>query len=623
MNNIFKLVEHFIGSLISDGTGISVTDKKKSAAGKVRAVLNVVIYITVFACLIVGLPLSHAYAASRNEESVESYVKTMKEIQNYESELARFIENKEGSKQKGSYLASVESRIDSAKKELIEFLQQKDKILEDIRIEEIRNRKGEKEYLKTKVPKAYFENKEIALKARKVFVENKEPALKANIKQLQEEANIILASFKESRVASEKNIRENIDSAQKRLQNIANDYSRFNAGVRDIRDAVSALDKAKKDDTDESDIASGGENQEGAKYFTVFDIPLGATPQEVAKVLQQKNVELSGYFDADQKTKTIEDMEQALIQDYSTGHHEDKLKEVLGIFDSKKFNFFGFRYQDKQCYLYPSSFDYFHKGDSSPVRIFFEKYYNLYNSQFHVLCKNLPNEMVMNGIASVNILFGSTNGEIPRSFLIGFAINPTSNIISLLTEKYGEPKVYYVSRPWGKDKTEVKLHEYKIKFLKKRYSNSEQREFMNLPRQTFATFEDDLLHRERTPSVLYSEIYPDIYRSIIVNSQLTWFDQLPWFDPFHVYSTYESTSCLFEWNYNDNKILLSASVKLDKSMVMNSEITVLPTDVVFRPNALIYLIPSTAKQLYSMYQEYYKNVVESMKSIQKGGASKF
>lgn len=590
MNNILKLFRYLRGGCVNEGTGVSSVNKNESVTENNRAVVNLAIYITV--CLAAGIPQNYVYAASRNETLVEDYIKTMKEIQNYESELARLTENKEGAQMKDNYLVSVESRKDSAKKRLIELLQTKDKKLEDIR-----KRKGEEEYLK-----------------RKGAIEDDEEELKVEIKQLQEEADNILASLKQRKAASEKSIKERINSAQKRLQNIADDYSRFNAEVRDIRDAVSALDKVQKDGTDEPDIASGGENKEGPQYFTVFDIPLNATPQEVANVLEKNNIELSGIFYDDDKNKIIEDFEQALIEDYHNWHSEDKLKEVIGIFDSKKFNFFGFRYQNKQCYLYPSSFDYFHKDSNNHIPLF-EVYHDMYNSQFHLLCSNVPNEMAINGISKINILFGSIDGNIPRSFLIGFSINPTTDIIALLTSKYGEPKVYCMSLPWQTDRLKVELHKVMINLLKKKYPSTVSREFTNLPSVG-----------ERKPTILYAEIYPKIYKSIIVNPdpRVSWFAGIPWFDCFNVFSTYDGTSCLFEWDLNDIKILLPADLIPNKAVInVGERIEEYPTDVLFRPKALIYINPSLATNLYNMYQAYYKKVLELMQSIHEEGMGKF
>jgi hypothetical protein len=82
---------------------------------------------------------------------------------------------------------------------------------------------------------------------------------------------------------------------------------------------------------------------------------------------------------------------------------------------------------------------------------------------------------------------------------------------------------------------------------------------------------------------------------------------------------------LFEWDHDGNKILLSADIELNYGQIANSTSKENPTDIVFKPHkGLVYLTASaTTPHLYSMYQDYYKEVIELTQTIRKEGESKF
>jgi hypothetical protein len=566
------------------------------------------IYIALIAGLIIGFITDRVYALSTNETLVECYIETLKEIENYKNPIGK--EDSSGKEKFEKRQKQLQDKKQRSQKQLDNLLQQKDKMLK-----EIRRQHGEERYL-----------------IKKNLAESDEARLRADIQEAENEIKNNIKHRDEGKIKQGKSIKENIRRAEERLQKIAEDYSRHNAGLRDIKDTVAALSNTQKDS---ADITPLEEKQEKSNYLTAFGIPLGATPQETADALEGTDIVLSGIFHENVKSETMEGFEQSLISSYRKWNREDKLKEVLGVFDNKKFKTFGFTYREEKYYLYPSSFGYFIK-DSEKYHIpYFEKYYNVYNSQFHLLCTNLPTDMILNGIDGIHIFFSSVNGETPRSFLLGFSNTPTVDTISVLTEKYGEPKVYYLLQP--PSDMSARQQEDKIKLLKKKYPNSEGRDSTSTADTRINIYLGPIAFPALLSTKKYAGIYPYIYKSIIPNTGYTGCYnepqfllraiQIEWFYFFNVCSDDStwSTSCLFEWDHDGNKILLSADIELNYGQIANSTSKENPTDIVFKPHkGLVYLTASaTTPHLYSMYQDYYKEVIELTQTIRKEGESKF
>ena len=277
--------------------------------------------------------------------------------------------------------------------------------------------------------------------------------------------------------------------------------------------------------------------------FTVFDIPLNASVQEVFSVLEKKGIDYRyGRFnDENQKKQFINGGLRDLVsRSYDNKGISGVSKEAaLRVVDEGKIKFYPFTYKNRQYWLYPQSLGALLNSDLKPV---FDKYYNIYNSQTMIELRDasLSEDMKSQGVVKAYILFGSVGQEEPKSYLISLqfswqTFNP--KLAAILNKKYGLPKAYpYIfANQEGWPSEIVGRINAAFAYLKSKsasYEEKGQNEFIyKIPR--FLAIND-------------SEALDQISRPLMTmyNAQNT--------------GGYEGESferCIFEWNPGDVKIL--------------------------------------------------------------------
>ena len=186
------------------------------------------------------------------------------------------------------------------------------------------------------------------------------------------------------------------------------------------------------------DILATKENAESTK---IFDIPLGASVQDVFSVLEKKGIDFRG---ASRDPNLQTSIRNNIAQSYeSKGITGDREQAALRVIDEEKFNLYSFQYSGQKYWLYPQSLDVLLNLDIAPV---FDKYYPVYNSQFTIELRHLSDDMKSQGVITAYILFGKIGQEEPKSYLIslGFGENANQKLAAVLNKKYGLPKTYRV-----------------------------------------------------------------------------------------------------------------------------------------------------------------------------------
>jgi hypothetical protein len=180
--------------------------------------------------------------------------------------------------------------------------------------------------------------------------------------------------------------------------------------------------------------------------FTVFDIPLNASVQEVFSILEKKGMDFrQGCFNDENQMNEFskKGLRDLVSRSYEAkGISGDSKEAALRVVDEGKIKFYPFKYKNRQYWLYPQSIETLFASNLKPV---FDKYYNIYNSQTMIELRDLSEDMKSQGVIGVYILFGSFNQEEPKSYLISLefseqTFNPKS--AAVLNKKYGLPKAY-------------------------------------------------------------------------------------------------------------------------------------------------------------------------------------
>jgi len=359
---------------------------------------------------------------------------------------------------------------------------------------------------------------------------------------------------------------------------------------------------------------SGKEN-----HFTVFDIPLNAHFQEVIDILEKKEIGLYrgvGNFDAETISKYKKDLiNQYLYWQLPSAQDAEK------VFN-EKFKIFRIKYRN------PDNFDYYLKSSSfwnftSPAPYFdsvqskayplYEKYYDVYNSQFHLICNNFSKDMDSNSVQQLAILFTSAGGDEPRSssFYLGFNFNPenANKILSSMIKKYGQPKLYYppyeelIFSGYDLVNVEDSPKFFIYKYLKRIYPNNELRN------------PDKPLSNDIVDSMMLDDYF--MSSQVLRQSLCT-----------------APRQVVLEWSQGDIKIFLNANVYLPeeienqwiwnlskiKEQILEGEQSFYPyvKNVILVPDVINYMyLPNLEKSrdVYNEYMEASKKAREDLKNL--------
>ena len=252
--------------------------------------------------------------------------------------------------------------------------------------------------------------------------------------------------------------------------------------------------------------------------FRVFGIPLNASLQQVVNALEKNEIPITEGLTTRNDTRNDKDLHHLIERIYdriwNTPSHEKE--KALKLLDEKKIKFFYVKYKGKEYAADQKSLEgLLKKEDVYPV---LGDYYDIYNSQFMLLCTRLPLHMTSQGLRGMLILFASIGQSEPKSFLICFDTSSPMGVLDNLEKKYGIPTMYYT------DTIRPLVNEGYRDILAKR---------IDVKRRSFQ-------HHERRPE---GPLYPELSEALIVHSL-----------PFMLKGA--SFSYVVEWNCNDTKILL-------------------------------------------------------------------
>ena len=335
------------------------------------------------------------------------------------------------------------------------------------------------------------------------------------------------------------------------------------------------------------------DGKENVDHIAFFNIPLDATLRKIAEVLSKTEIFI--YRGAHRiRVDYIDQYKDALIGKYKSCQLLDE--EAIKVLD-EKFNFFSFKLRDKFYYLTPSVFWCLINPTDSAYPIF-ETFYNSYNSQFYLICKNLPKEMTSNGVKNLSIYFDSIDGNEPRSSMICITFSlPNEKLITNLTEKYGQPKLYY-----GQLSKSEEFRKGLLEDLKKAYPNNEE------------LHSDDLIYGGISESIVLDESigYPSFTAPF-----RGWGGDNIGFGRYH---------CTLEWASGDNRILLLAIVNGKEKLVpdrLRLSRAVYAGGLTVTPYLLYYINLPNLKNSAMIYNELIKESDKKAQEIQSRGEDKF
>ncbi|MHC4691656.1 MAG: HEAT repeat domain-containing protein [Planctomycetota bacterium] len=305
--------------------------------------------------------------------------------------------------------------------------------------------------------------------------------------------------------------------------------------------------------------------------FRVFGIPLNASLQQVVNALEKNEIPITdGLTTMNYREMFWSGSLIDLIYDriWNTPSHEKE--KALKLLDEKKIKSFYVKYKGKEYAAEPKSLKcLLKKRDMYPVM---GDYYDIYNSQFMLLCTQLPLHMTSQGLSGMLILFASIGQSEPKSFLIGFDTSRPMGVLPNLEKKYGIPTMYYNDT--------IRLDDGGY-FDDERYRDLLAKEIEDILR--------NFQHHERRPK---GPLYPELSEALIVHP-------LP--IEVYVHSYFGGVVCNYvvEWNCNDTKILLETTTTAN--------------------GALVYVHWPKIRQLAGMYKKVYQaSEKAAVKIVEKG-----
>lgn len=289
---------------------------------------------------------------------------------------------------------------------------------------------------------------------------------------------------------------------------------------------------------------------------TVFGITLGSTVQDVVKVLEEKGIEIKRGYRQDSEMEIYkENLKDSVSRFYDRNGIVGSEKEAaLAVVDANKIKFHSFMYNNKECWISPSSLDFFFQSNYRPV---FNKYYNEYNSTFYLELYNLSEDLTSQGIYSMNLVFGSINQEDPRLFLVSikFRDGSATQVPAILNKKYGMPNVYYPSLK-GVGTAEVINEEAAVS------KGPKLRSFFNYLCEKSKGCEE-----KKSEDIILSDLLKNL---ILTDSMIL--RSIIWTGYIDREVEFGSPWCVFvmEWDINDAKIIGSFISKGDSELVIGS-----------------------------------------------------
>lgn len=308
--------------------------------------------------------------------------------------------------------------------------------------------------------------------------------------------------------------------------------------------------------------------KENVEPFKVFDIPLGASVQDVFSALEKKGIDFRGGVsqDANIQTSIRNDIERFYESKGITG---DRKEAALRVIDEGKFILYPFQYGGQKYWLYPDSLNVLMKSGLEPV---FDKYYQTYNSQFAIELRYPSEDMKSQGVVRAYVLFGKVGQEEPKSYLISlqFGQNANPKLAAVLNKKYGLPKVYSVDIK----KNDSDINQIPLQILSKfadasSYIKSKSKNFeTKAPNESIDKVgENFLLSDSLASNQIQSTFYFNYNLSLNLASRY--------------YQGYYYFPYIFEWDVNPVKILAEFnSLVLEKTLEDSSIPLILDTGVV-------------------------------------------
>ncbi len=182
-------------------------------------------------------------------------------------------------------------------------------------------------------------------------------------------------------------------------------------------------------------------NEPNCTDLKVFGIPLNASLQEVVSACEKCEIEVfDGLID---KKDFAKNLRNAITITYDEWHISSAEKErALKLLEEDKIKSFDVIYKGKERVAYPAALVHL-LGAGYPV---LEEHYDMYNSQFMLDCRKLPDYMTAQGISRMQVFFATFHQNEPRSFLISIRFNSFGSggekLNTILARKYGSPLLH-------------------------------------------------------------------------------------------------------------------------------------------------------------------------------------
>lgn len=182
-------------------------------------------------------------------------------------------------------------------------------------------------------------------------------------------------------------------------------------------------------------------NEPNCTDLKVFGIPLNASLQEVVSACEKCEIEVfDGLID---KKDFAKNLRNAITITYDEWHISSAEKErALKLLEEDKIKSFDVTYKGKEHVAYPAALVHL-LGAGYPV---LEEHYDMYNSQFMLDCRKLPDYMTAQGISRMQVFFATFHQNEPRSFLISIRFNSFGSggeeLNTILARKYGSPLLH-------------------------------------------------------------------------------------------------------------------------------------------------------------------------------------